>query len=73
MSPDFERLVGRAILDSDFRKQLFNDPDGAVASGGFNLSTDEIRQVRDAVRERSQRGDAVEEALARAASGSSWG
>jgi hypothetical protein len=71
VSPDFERLVGRAVLDPDFRKQLFGDPDGAVKSGGFSLTSDEMQQVRDAVNTRTASGSTVEE-LTDVTRGSTW-
>lgn len=55
MSPDLERLIGRAILDKAFRKQLLDDPDQAVADAGFKLAPDEMDKVRDAARKNAQR------------------
>jgi hypothetical protein len=72
MSPDLERLVGRAILDKRFRKDLLDDPDRAVQSGGFNLTPEEMQQVRDAVRDRGKRRDTIDEQIDAAARGSSW-
>jgi hypothetical protein len=57
VSPDLERLVGRAILDKAFRKQLLDDPDKAIADAGFQLTPDELDKVRDAARKNAQRGD----------------
>ncbi len=54
MSPDLERLIGRAILDKAFRKQLLDDPDQAVADAGFKLTPDEMDKVRDAARKNAQ-------------------
>lgn len=51
MSPDFERLVGRALLDPDFRKQLLDDPDGTVKSGGFSITEAEMDQIRKAAQD----------------------
>ena len=62
MSPDFERLVGRAILDRDFRRRLLDDPDGTVKSEGFSITDTEMDQIRDAARDRAttdQKLDAV--------------
>jgi hypothetical protein len=67
VSPDFERLVGRAILDRDFRDKLLNDPDGTVKSAGFSISSAELDQVRAAAKERG----ATEQKL-EAARGSQW-
>jgi hypothetical protein len=57
VSPDLERLVGRAILDKAFRQRLLDDPDKAVADAGFKLTPDELDKVRDAARKNAQRGD----------------
>ncbi len=72
MSPDLERLVGRAMLDPTFRKQLLDDPDGAIKSGGFSLTPAELDQVREAVKERGQRRDQLDQQIDEAARGSSW-
>jgi hypothetical protein len=55
VSPDLERLIGRAILDKDFRKQLLDDPDKAIADAGFTLTPDEMDKVRDAARKNAGR------------------
>lgn len=72
MSPDLERLVGRAILDKQFRKQLLDDPDGAVQAGGFSLTAEEMQQVRDAAADRGKKRDKIDEQIDAAARGSSW-
>ncbi len=46
MSPDMERLVGRAITDKEFRRKLINDPDGAIKEAGFDLTPEEAEGVR---------------------------
>lgn len=53
MSPDFERLVGRAILNPDFRKRLLDDPDGTVKDEGFTISGDELEELRKAAADRA--------------------
>lgn len=35
MTPDFERLIGRAMLDPAFRKRLIADPDAAANEAGL--------------------------------------
>lgn len=72
MSPELERLVGRAVLDKQFRKQLLDDPDAAVQSGGFNLSADELQQVREAAQARGKKRDKIDEQIDDAARGSAW-
>ncbi len=72
MSPELERLIGRAVVDKKFRTKLFDDPDGAVRDGGFKLDPGEMDQVRDAVKERTANRDALHQQLDAAASGSAW-
>lgn len=50
MSPDFERLIGRAILDEEFRKRLLADLDEAIKEAGFNLTEDEMNKIREAAK-----------------------
>jgi hypothetical protein len=52
VSPDFERLVGRAILDPEFRKQLLDDPDGTVKGAGFSITEEELKHIREAAANR---------------------
>jgi hypothetical protein len=52
VSPDFERLVGRAILDPGFRKQLLDDPDGTIKREGFAISPQELQHIYDAAKNR---------------------
>jgi hypothetical protein len=49
MSPDLERLIGRAVADKTFRDQLLNDPDGAIRGSGLSLSPDEVDQVKQGI------------------------
>jgi hypothetical protein len=49
MSPEYERLIGRAVMDKDFREQLLNDPEGAAKAAGFNLSDAELEQLKSQV------------------------
>lgn len=62
MSPDFERLVGRAILDPAFREKLLNDPAGTVRDLGFKIDDDELKAIQNAAADRAgtdQKLDAV--------------
>jgi Ribosomally synthesized peptide prototyped by Frankia Franean1_4349. len=72
VSPDLERLVGRAILDKEFRKRLLDNPDTAVKDGGFNLTPAELDQVREAIKDRNTRRDQLDQELDEVARGSSW-
>lgn len=51
MSADFERLVGRTIIDKEFRKRLLNDPDSTIKDAGFNLTDDELDKIRSAAKQ----------------------
>lgn len=39
---DLERLIGRAVLDAQFRERLFDDPEKAAREAGFDLTEEEI-------------------------------
>jgi hypothetical protein len=45
MSAEFERLVGLAVLDADFRERLLTDADAALHAHGFNLTDAERAKV----------------------------
>lgn len=53
MSPDMERLVGRAILDKDFRQKLLDDPEATLKDAGFNLTQEEHDGVVKQAKSRS--------------------
>jgi hypothetical protein len=46
MSPDLERLVGRAVMDKAFRDKLLADPEGAVKDSGLTLSKEEMADLK---------------------------
>jgi hypothetical protein len=68
VSPDFERLVGRAILDPEFRRKLLDDPDGTVDAEGFAISEAERDQIRQAAKDR----EATEKGLGSIGLASTW-
>ena len=43
---DLERLIGRAVLDAQFREKLFDDPERAIREGGFDLTEEEIAHLQ---------------------------
>jgi hypothetical protein len=49
MSPDLERLIGRAVTDKEFRDKLLANPAGAVSAAGFKLSDDEMAKLKKGV------------------------
>ena len=56
MSPDFERLIGRAALDPAFRKRLLDDPDAAAKEAGLQPDPAEMDRLRKALADPVQRG-----------------
>ena len=42
MSSDFERLVGRAVADKEFRDKLLADPEGTIKDSDLKLSEEEV-------------------------------
>lgn len=68
MSSDFERLVGRAVLDPDFRRKLLDDPDGTVSAEGFTITAAEMDQIRQAAKDR----EATDKSLDTIVAGSTW-
>ncbi|NTV62040.1 MAG: Franean1_4349 family RiPP [Oscillochloris sp.] len=71
MSPELERVIGKAVIDTDFRKKLLDNPDEAIKGEGIELKDDELDLVRKAAKERAQNLDATNKALDTAA-GSAW-
>ena len=59
MNPELERLIGRAVMDKEFREQLLNDPEGAARAAGFNLTDAELEQLKSLV-ERYQTDSSAE-------------
>lgn len=53
MSPEFERLIGRAVGDKKFREEVLNDPEGVAKS--FGLSDAETEQLKAGIAEVSQK------------------
>lgn len=39
---DFERLVGKALLNPRFRERLFADPEKAIRKAGLDLTDEEM-------------------------------
>lgn len=51
MSPEMERLIGRAVTDKQFRHDLVNDPEGTIKSSGLSLTPDEVDSVKRAAKQ----------------------
>ena len=43
---DLERIIGRAVLDAQFREKLLDDPERAIREGGFDLTEEEIAHLQ---------------------------
>ncbi len=41
-----QELIGRAVVDADFRKQLAEDPTKAAASMGVSLTEEQVAGLR---------------------------
>jgi hypothetical protein len=57
-------LIGRAVVDSGFRKQLLNDPDRTIESEGYEVGPEMLERIRDAA---STTPEAMDSAIAAAA------
>ncbi len=44
-----ERLIGKAVVDAQFREKVLTDLDGALKSENLTLSEDTLAQLRQAV------------------------
>jgi hypothetical protein len=55
---ELERLIGRAVLDPEFRQELFADPEKAVHEAGFDLSEEEMAGLKKVDPQQAQ--DAIE-------------
>lgn len=40
-------LIGRAIQDPEFRRQLLSNPEGTVAETGYELDRDQIEALKN--------------------------
>ena len=42
-----EEVIGRAVIDPDFRDRLLKDPEGTVKAEGYAVSAEFITQLKD--------------------------
>lgn len=64
MSKSEADLIGRAVVDADFRGRLLADPDGTIASEGYEVSDETRRRITEAV---NSSPEAIEAAIQTAA------
>jgi hypothetical protein len=66
---DLERLIGRAVLDTEFRARLLADPEKVIREEGFDLTEEELEKVKEVDGEKAK---ATLEEMA-ALAGQPWG
>lgn len=49
MSPEFEQIVGRAVLDEGFRRKLIADPEKTIKETNSNLDAEEMRNLKESI------------------------
>lgn len=49
MSPEFEQIVGRAVLDEDFRRKLIANPEKTVKETNLNLDAEEMKNLKESI------------------------
>ncbi|WP_437280738.1 Franean1_4349 family RiPP [Sorangium sp. So ce375] len=57
-------LIGRAVVDSSFRKQLLADPERTIHAEGYDVGSETLQRIRDAA---TSTPEAVDAAIAAAA------
>ena len=46
MNPTIERVVGRAVIDEAFRRELLDDPEGTIIKLGINGFEEEVQALK---------------------------
>jgi hypothetical protein len=44
-----QELIAKAVVDSDFRKRLLADPEGVVASDGYEISAGTLKELKKTI------------------------
>jgi len=52
---DIERLIGKAIIEPEFLRELLRDPEEAAKSAGITLTPDEVEAIRQVSREQAMK------------------
>jgi Ribosomally synthesized peptide prototyped by Frankia Franean1_4349. len=58
-------LIGRAVVDSGFRRQLLTDPDSTIQAEGYEVGPETLQRIREASRSTPEAIDAAITAAAR--------
>lgn len=49
MTPNLERLVGKAVADKTFRAQLLANPEQGIQEAGLSITAEEMNAVKQAL------------------------
>lgn len=52
---DIERLIGKAIIEPEFLRELLQDPEAAARRAGISLTPDEVEAIRQVSREQAMK------------------
>lgn len=44
-----KELIGRAVVDPEFRKRLLADPEGVIASEGYEVSAETLAELKKTI------------------------
>lgn len=75
MSPELERVIGKAVVDQAFREALLDNPKKAVDDAGISLSKDDEKTLKDGIKELNKKVKKKDEldTIFAAARGGWWG
>lgn len=52
---EIERLIGKAIMEPEFLRELLLDPEGTASKAGIMLTKDEVEAIRQVSREQAMK------------------
>ena len=52
---DIERLIGKAVMDPNFLRELLLDPEATARTAGIILSPDEVEAIKQVSREQAMK------------------
>lgn len=75
MSPELEQVIGKAVMDPDFREALLDNPKKAVDDAGITLSKDDEKTLKEGVKELTKKVKKKDEldTIFASARGTWWG
>lgn len=67
-----EIIIGKAVTDAEFRKQLFEDPDNALK--GYDLTSEEIAALKAVEKEAIEKfAGELDKRISKSAGAGPWG